>query len=468
MRSEVRLFGSFTVDNGGHPLTAQEFGGRKPKQLLEILALRAGRHVPKDRLARLLWGDRMPLNACGSLEHYVSLLRRRLDPAASPQQSLIVTEHAGYRFDTDKAWVDVHAFDEVAELAAAGKADRQQLEQAIGWVRGELLEDEPYAEWALETRTHYRQRYVQLVVTAAEQALADRDLVAARDLAQLAVGRDSLVEPAHRVLMLAAYARGDQCEALQSFHRARQVLADELGIDPMPATADLYQAILGQAPADSLLPPAVRPSVTIPSQRVTAPEQPAETPIDAGDAQGSLSVLLRQETDDVPRRRHDDMVPAEAQPSGRNAVPSLVESLRTASPDLLAVATVSAFVPQPCVPEGVARLTGLAPLHVAVVQERLCDLGVLRIDGEGFSFCRDEQRALLAATVSPARRRLLERAHRRVDSLDRRRYDRGAPTGADRRSPLPDRRAGDRAGFAPDSWQEGWPIALAGMAARVG
>ena len=214
---------------------------------------------------------------------------------------------------------------------------------------------------------------------------------------------------------------------MQSFHRARQVLADELGIDPMPETADLYQAILGQAPADSLLPPAARPSVTIPSPRATAPERPAETPIEAGDARGSVSVLLRQEIDDVPRRRHDDLVPAEAQPSGRNAVPSLVESLRTASPDLLAVATVSAFVPQPCVPEGVARLTGLAPLHVAVVQERLCDLGILRIDGEGFSFCRDEQRALLAATVSPARRRLLERAHRRVDSVDRRRFDRGRP-----------------------------------------
>jgi DNA-binding SARP family transcriptional activator len=278
MSSEVRLFGSFHVTVGGRARGALQFGGRKPKQLLEILALRAGRHVPKERLALLLWGDDMPLNPSGSLEHYVSLLRRRLGPNVAPQQSLIVTEPGGYRLDTENAWVDAHAFDEVVQLAAAGKADRPQLERALEWVRGDLLEDEPYAEWVLDARMQHRQRHVQLLVTAAELALADRDFVMARDLAQGAVTRDSLSESGYRVLMLAAYARGEQGEALRTFQKVRRALAAELGVDPMPTTTELHQSILVQAAAEDLLPSPARQLLTIARTRDALPAQVVASP----------------------------------------------------------------------------------------------------------------------------------------------------------------------------------------------
>src|SRR5215210_3588454 len=81
MKPEVRVFGSIRVTTDGQTLGARDFGGRKPKQLLEILVLWNGRHVAKERLAHLMWGDELPVNAAGSLEHYVSVLRRRLGTA---------------------------------------------------------------------------------------------------------------------------------------------------------------------------------------------------------------------------------------------------------------------------------------------------------------------------------------------------------------------------------------------------
>jgi DNA-binding SARP family transcriptional activator len=341
--TEVRLFGSFSVTVDGRARGVREFGGRKPKQLLEILALRAGRPVPKERLALLLWGDEMPASPNGSLEHYVSLLRRRLGPNVAPQESLILTEQGGYRFDAEKAWVDVHGFDDVAELTGAGKVGRPDLERALGWVRGDLLEDEPYAEWVLDARMRYRQRHVRLLVAAADLALADRDFGAAHDFAQVAVARDSLVESGYRVLMLAAYARGEQGEALRTFQQLRRVLAEELGIDPMPATAELHQSMLGQASAEDLLPPPARQVLRIPR------------PLAAS------------------RRR----VTVTARP------------LVGRSQEAPASAT------QPRRPEGASRRTTVSPLQVAVLQERLSDLGVLLMDGDGagFSFVQDDQRA---------------------------------------------------------------------------
>lgn len=467
MESEVRLFGSFRVDAGGRSLGALEFGGRKPKQLLEILSLRAGRHVPKDRLARLLWGDKMPVNTSGSLEHYVSLLRRRLDPGVRPQQSLIVTEHCGYRLDVEATWVDLNAFDEVADLAAAGTADRDQIKQALGWVTGDLLEDEPYAEWALDARTHYRQRCVQLLVTAAELALSDRDIATARELAQQAVSRDPLVESGYQVLMLAAYARGDQSGALQTFQQVRRVLAEDLGIDPMPTTAALHQSMLSQVDAETLLPEPTRAVLTLPQQRVTAPDPHHVVDVVGARRTSSVHRLDRRSTDrpgaaDPTDRHLRDQLQGD-QPTGGTAL--VVESLRRRDPELLSVASVSAIVDQPCVPEGVARLTGLSPLHVAVLQERLCDLGVLRVDGEAFSFVDDDVRAALAGIVSPARRRLLDSACRRAERPDRRRGEGAVPATGDRRNGVADRRLA-AAVLGADPWQGGWPVVQ--VAQRVG
>jgi DNA-binding SARP family transcriptional activator len=456
MSSEVSLFGSFSVAIGGRVLGALEFGGRKPKQLLEILALRAGRHVAKENLALLLWGDKLPANPSGSLEHYVSLLRRRLDPNSSPQQSLIVTEHGGYRFDTEKAWVDVHAFDGVAELAAAGNATRMQLEQALSWVRGDLLEDEPYAEWVIDGRANYQQRHVQMLVTAAELALADRDIVRARDLAQMAVAQNSLVESGYRVLMLAAYAQGEQGEALRTFQQVRRVLAAELGIDPMPATAELHQSMLLQAEAEDLLPVRpVRPMVAIPTARDASRTQVPATahPLAGG-------------TDAVPHARRSGDAGRVGQGPGTDSSAQLVERLRGLDPDLLSVAAVSAFVPQPCVPEEVARLTGLSPLYAAELQERLCHLGVLLIDGDGFSFVRDDQRATLIEILSPARRRLLESGLLRPGSwADRWHRDAEAAAAGEWRSWGSDGRVTTADRPEPDAWQAGWS---ARVSERVG
>ena len=52
---QVQLFGSIEIELGERRLEARSFGGRKPKQLLEILLLRRGHPVSADELARLLW-----------------------------------------------------------------------------------------------------------------------------------------------------------------------------------------------------------------------------------------------------------------------------------------------------------------------------------------------------------------------------------------------------------------------------
>ncbi len=251
MTTQVFVFGSLRVVVDGRRLTARDFGGRKPKQLLEILVLSSGRYVPKDQLAHLLWGDDLPHSASGSLEHYVSLLRRRLVPERGGGPGVIVTGHGGYRFDPSDAWVDLTQFDELFDQASAAP-DRGTMEQALALARDDLLEDEPYACWALTARSAHVQRRLQLHVAAGELALVDGDLGAAVAHARSAVAIDDLHEAGVRLLMTALYRGGEQAEALRAFGRLRRSLVDDVGADPMPQTAAVHQAVLRHAVTPSL------------------------------------------------------------------------------------------------------------------------------------------------------------------------------------------------------------------------
>ena len=85
---------------------------------------------------------------------------------------------------------------------------------------------------------------------------------------ELLTARYPLRERMWANLMLALYRSGRQAEALSTFERARQVLADELGADPSPELQRLHEQILQGDPALSERPhrgaapqrPKVRPS----------------------------------------------------------------------------------------------------------------------------------------------------------------------------------------------------------------
>src|SRR5882757_324230 len=94
---DIQIFGPLAVGAGGRWIGPRDFGGVKPKQVLEILLAARRQPVPKDRLADLLWGEKLPRHVSGALETYVSVLRSRLSALDPGAASLVVTEPGAYR-----------------------------------------------------------------------------------------------------------------------------------------------------------------------------------------------------------------------------------------------------------------------------------------------------------------------------------------------------------------------------------
>jgi DNA-binding SARP family transcriptional activator len=263
---KVRMFGPIAVQAGSRSLGPRDFSGVKPKQVLEILLAARGEPVPKDRLADLLWDEKLPRNVSKSLETYVSVLRHRLADIG-PWRALVVTLPDAYRFAVEDADVDLDRFDELVERAAHARppAARRYLERALALVEGDLLADEPYASWAEDLRNTNDHRLQQVRLDAAEAAGAQADYRSALAHAEAVISADRFNEQGYRLVMLALYALGRQHDALEAFQRCRLALVEELGVEPMKETKSLHNAILRHANPRTLLPGVARGSAPPPT-----------------------------------------------------------------------------------------------------------------------------------------------------------------------------------------------------------
>jgi len=261
-RTVIRLFGQLSIENDSGRLGPADLGGTRPKQVLEILLAARGHRVTTDRLTELVWGDRRPQDAVGSLQTFVSSLRRHLDPDRDRARALVVTEPEAYRFATELVALDLDRFDELLEQSggqSTGRA-RRALEEALALVRGEVLEDEPYSTWAADLRGTYQGRVLGAHLEAADAALAELDFDAALKHAETAAALDRFSERAQRIAILALYALGRQHDALARYRAFRAVLDEELGLEPTPETRAVEGAILRQEDVRQLLPRPIRGS----------------------------------------------------------------------------------------------------------------------------------------------------------------------------------------------------------------
>jgi DNA-binding SARP family transcriptional activator len=253
----IKLFGATAAVTDGEGTPVTDFGGVKPRQILEILAATPGTPVTKDRLADLLWDGQPPKSYIGTLESYVCGLRRKLGQGRqSPgKQSPLATTFNGYLLNPAAVTVDLTEFRGLAARAATATPAEGLLlaQQAVAMLSGDLLASEAYADWACSERKVFQRDVVQTCVGAARNALTLHDYDAAERMSRLAVSHDSLAEDAWQLLMRALSAAGRGGQAIRAYVDLRTAMVTELGMEPGPVSQALYMEILcadsAQAPS---------------------------------------------------------------------------------------------------------------------------------------------------------------------------------------------------------------------------
>ena len=221
----VRVLGQLTVtDDNGVSLGAAELP-RRARQVLAVLAARHGRIQSKDALADAVWGTNLPGNHVAALEHYASVVRRRLQPKGTAASWFIVTRSGGYVFDTSRASLDLADLRNLIRGLDALPPDgpeRLALHEEILGLAAELpFPEDPYADWAESARNEVQIAGVNARLELAAAALP-RDAARALRLAQEAIELDPFLEPGYAAAMDAAVALGRPDDALRLFERCKR------------------------------------------------------------------------------------------------------------------------------------------------------------------------------------------------------------------------------------------------------
>jgi DNA-binding SARP family transcriptional activator len=245
----IRLLGRFEVERDGQAIPTAEWRGQKPRDLLKILLLAKGHYVAKEQLCEWLWPNTDPSSAQTNLRSVVSDLRKALEPGLSSgrDSAYITTEREGYAFNLQAPLtLDVSKFEGVATNMQARRAE---IENALTLYRGDLLEEDAYAEWVLRERDRLRELRLTLLNRLAEMYLSEASYTQSITTCEHALGIDPAQEGAWRTLMRAQAANGDRAAALSTFERCRAALARELGVDPSPETTALHERLLQEQAA---------------------------------------------------------------------------------------------------------------------------------------------------------------------------------------------------------------------------
>ncbi|MFD3842970.1 BTAD domain-containing putative transcriptional regulator [Streptomyces sp. NPDC058642] len=266
--------------SGGERL---RLGGTIQERVLAALLLDPGRVIPVPRLVAAAWAEEPPATSSHQVRKAVADLRRRIPGGGE----VLVTDGPGYRVELAAGQLDLiefHSLAAQAREAAAAHRDTEAisvLRDALALWRGPVLAGEggPVIEAAATALEERR-------MAAVEQFLGLRlDLGEAAELVgdlREFVTQHPLRETLRGQLMLALYRSERQAEALEEYARMRELLVEELGIDPGARLTKLYEDILRESP-QLALPRAVS---TAPAPVPAGMESPCTLPYDVSDFSG--------------------------------------------------------------------------------------------------------------------------------------------------------------------------------------
>ena len=235
----LRTLGGFEAVRSGRPVRAADWGSRRARDLVKILVTRRGHRVPRDQLIEHLWPDEDPDRTARRLSVMISTARSVLDPDRR------LDPVGGIGADRDSVWLALPpaAIDVERFLAAAAdglslvrrdpQAGATTLERAAAAYRGDFLEDDAYADWAVSLREECRAMYLRVEHALARLASSAGDDEAAARHYRRVVEREPYDELAHLALVERLVLGRRPADARRAY-RSYVARMEELGVEAAP------------------------------------------------------------------------------------------------------------------------------------------------------------------------------------------------------------------------------------------
>ena len=245
----VFTFNQFGLVVGGKGVALSKWQRKQAITLLKYLVAHVGSPVHRERLIEFLWPDASVKQGRERLKVTVCFLRQKLRAAGAAADAL-ETVGPAYVLRADSIWVDSEAYERLI-FEGSEYQRRQEFDQAIRCFeqarflyRGDYMSDEPFADWCAEERSRLLEVHLDLLARLSGLYARQGDNAKAAQACRAALVHEPCRESFHRELMEILVRLGRSDWAIAQFHRCKRLLADEIGVEPMPETCRVYEEIM--------------------------------------------------------------------------------------------------------------------------------------------------------------------------------------------------------------------------------
>ncbi|WP_029135523.1 AfsR/SARP family transcriptional regulator [Nakamurella lactea] len=259
----IRDLGPITVEVDGETTLL----GRRPEAALAALLVNTNQRVAVDTLLDAVWGDSGRAGSQSTLESHIWRIRQVLEPdrPRGAPSTVLVNDANGYRLvlasDEAESASFVHLADQARMLLDTDPQRAvRRCDEALALWRGPPYGASADASWAAAAVARLVETRNQLRIRRVDGLLAGGDLNLAVIDSGVLVRELPLREEVWAQRMLALYRSGRPDEALRAFRDARELLLDELGLEPGTELQQLQQRMLSRDAALDRPPATVAPA----------------------------------------------------------------------------------------------------------------------------------------------------------------------------------------------------------------
>jgi DNA-binding SARP family transcriptional activator len=236
------LLGRFEVRAGDNVIIDQAWHHRNAKALLKLLAVQRGRALHREQVLEAFWASLDPSAAAANLRKILFDLRAEF--TARQVNAPVVTVADDMVALSPEVSLDIDEFRSCARAARFAQDRLDLYEKAISLYKGDLLEEDRYAEWTEVPRRELRDLHNDLLIELSQLYLAAGKLGLAAERLQRLLENDPLNEDANRLMMRLYAETGSRQKAHRQYETFRDALSREIGAEPSDETERLIRDIL--------------------------------------------------------------------------------------------------------------------------------------------------------------------------------------------------------------------------------
>ncbi|WP_026908067.1 BTAD domain-containing putative transcriptional regulator [Paucisalibacillus globulus] len=246
----IEALGYLRVTIGTKQLEDRDWQRGKAKELFELFVTYRKKLLSKEEIFSNLWPDQMQDTANKNFKVSFNALLKALEPKRKAREDsyFIIRRGSYYGLNPESSYIlDIHDFENWITRGIEEKEDKQAKEllyKGLNLYRGNYLENLRFVTWCQAERERMQTLYLRGAEKLAQVHVRLNDFNSCIKLCGKIIEMDSTWEEAYRLLMYSYYQLNNRPQAIKWYEKCCDVLDEELGVEPMAPTREMYHLIM--------------------------------------------------------------------------------------------------------------------------------------------------------------------------------------------------------------------------------